>query len=54
MVLATDAISRGMDIPNLAAVVNYDVPTTARLYVHRAGRTARAGRKGVVYTLVTP
>lgn len=44
VVLATDGISRGMDIPSLAVVVNFDMPQNARLYVHRAGRTARAGR----------
>jgi len=42
-----------MDIKGIKHVVSYDSPPTARVYVHRAGRTARAGREGDVWTLVT-
>jgi ATP-dependent RNA helicase DDX51/DBP6 len=42
-----------MDIMGIMHVVSYDSPPTARVYVHRSGRTARAGRKGDVWTLVT-
>ena len=42
-----------MDIQGIKHVVSYDSPPTARVYVHRAGRTARAGREGDVWTLVT-
>ena len=50
--ITTDLLSRGMDIKSVQHVVNYDSPATARGYVHRAGRTARAGRQGDVWTLV--
>lgn len=52
MLVASDAMTRGMDIPEVSAVVNYDAPLHAKTYVHRAGRTARAGRSGAVYTLL--
>jgi len=52
-VITTDLLSRGMDIRGILHVVNYDSPPTARSYVHRAGRTARAGEKGDVWSLVT-
>ena len=42
-----------MDIKGIRHIVNYDSPPTARVYVHRAGRTARAGNEGSVWTLVT-
>jgi ATP-dependent RNA helicase DDX51/DBP6 len=51
-VITTDLLSRGMDIKGVQHIVNYDSPATARVYVHRAGRTARAGRNGDVWTLL--
>lgn len=47
VLVASDAMTRGMDIQSVANVVNYDAPVYAKTYVHRAGRTARAGRSGV-------
>lgn len=52
ILVASDRASRGLDIPNLARVINYDVPSSLVSYVHRVGRTARAGREGVAITLV--
>ena len=46
LLVASDAMTRGMDVPSVAAVVNYDAPVYPKTYVHRAGRTARAGRAG--------
>ena len=53
LVVATDVAARGLDIAGITHVINYDVPEEAEQYVHRAGRTARAGRHGRVFTLVT-
>ncbi|KAJ5578776.1 uncharacterized protein N7459_007740 [Penicillium hispanicum] len=52
VIVATDRASRGLDLPSLNHVVNYDVPTSVTTYVHRVGRTARAGREGSAWTLV--
>jgi ATP-dependent RNA helicase DDX27 len=49
--LATDLASRGLDIKNVAAVINYEAPQSHEIYVHRVGRTARAGREGRACTL---
>lgn len=46
-------MARGMDISNVECVVNYDMPSHFRSYLHRVGRTARAGSDGVAYTLTT-
>ena len=51
IVIATDLASRGLDIPNLSHVINYDLPTSLNSYVHRVGRTARAGKEGKATTL---
>jgi ATP-dependent RNA helicase DDX51/DBP6 len=50
--VCSDLISRGIDIKHVAHVVNYDAPVDMRKYVHRVGRTARAGRVGDAWTLV--
>ena len=52
IIIATDRASRGLDIPNLACVINYEMPKSVKIYVHRVGRTARAGNSGAAYTLV--
>ena len=54
ILIATDILSRGIDIENIGLVVNYDVPSDAEDYVHRVGRTARAETTGVALTLVNP
>jgi ATP-dependent RNA helicase RhlE len=51
--VATDIAARGLDINDVSHVVNYDIPHSAEDYVHRIGRTARAGRKGMAISLVT-
>ena len=53
ILISTDVGSRGLDIPSVQVVLNYDVPLDARDYVHRIGRTARAGRSGFALTLMT-
>ena len=53
MLVATDVAARGLDIKNMEQVINFDVPTVARDYVHRIGRTGRAGEKGKAITLVS-
>ncbi|SDC43838.1 DEAD/DEAH box helicase [Shouchella lonarensis] len=52
--IATDVAARGIDVENVSHVINYDIPQDPESYVHRIGRTGRAGRKGVALTLVTP
>ncbi|KAL7483122.1 hypothetical protein ACHAW6_008778 [Cyclotella cf. meneghiniana] len=52
VIVCSDGMSRGMDLPSVAAVINYDVPAYAKTYVHRCGRTARAGRKGTAISVL--
>ena len=54
VLVATDVAARGLDIEHVSHVVNYDVPSNPDAYVHRIGRTGRAGREGVAITLVEP
>jgi ATP-dependent RNA helicase DeaD len=54
LVVATDVAARGLDIGHLSHVFNYDVPSSPDVYVHRIGRTGRAGREGVAITLAEP
>ncbi|BCR86079.1 putative ATP-dependent RNA helicase DBP6 [Aspergillus chevalieri] len=51
VIVATDRASRGLDLPSLTHVVNYDVPPSITTYIHRVGRTARAGKDGSAWTL---
>ena len=52
--IATNVASRGLDIDDISHVINYDVPGTPDEYLHRVGRTARAGKTGIAITLITP
>ena len=54
VLIGTDVISRGVDIPEVDLVINFDVPGNAEEYVHRIGRTGRAGANGVSITLINP
>ena len=54
LLVATDVAARGLDIAHLSHVVNYDVPSSPEVYVHRIGRTGRSGRAGVAITLAEP
>ena len=53
IIVATDIAARGIDIQNLGVVINYDLPDMAETYVHRIGRTGRAGKDGVAFTFCT-
>ncbi|KHN98303.1 DNA/RNA helicase, DEAD/DEAH box type [Metarhizium album ARSEF 1941] len=52
LIIASDLVARGIDIPKLGHVINYDLPASVAGYVHRVGRTARAGRPGCAWTLI--
>ncbi|MBP6908470.1 MAG: DEAD/DEAH box helicase [Candidatus Pacebacteria bacterium] len=52
ILVATDVAARGLDIPDVSHVINYEIPQTYDTYVHRIGRTGRAGKKGIALTFV--
>ncbi|MBN2647771.1 MAG: DEAD/DEAH box helicase [Thiotrichales bacterium] len=54
ILVATDVVARGLDVPRVSHVVNYDIPSDNESYVHRIGRTGRAGRLGTAILFVTP
>jgi len=54
ILVATDLAARGIDVDDIELVVNFDVPTDPEIYVHRVGRTARAGAQGLALTLMSP
>jgi ATP-dependent RNA helicase DeaD len=54
LVVATDVAARGLDVNHLSLVINLDIPESKEVYVHRIGRTGRAGRKGMAITFATP
>ncbi|MDR1463667.1 MAG: DEAD/DEAH box helicase [Azoarcus sp.] len=54
IVIATDVAARGIDVPRVSHVINYDIPYDTEAYIHRIGRTGRAGREGVAILFVAP
>jgi ATP-dependent RNA helicase RhlE len=54
VLVATDIAARGIDIPNLEVVMNYDIPHVTGDFIHRVGRTGRAGKRGLAITLLSP
>ncbi|MEW6983369.1 DEAD/DEAH box helicase [Colwelliaceae bacterium 6471] len=54
ILVATDVVARGLDIPRISLVINYDLPGDNEAYVHRIGRTGRAGREGIAISFVRP
>jgi len=54
LIVCSDVAARGLDIPDVSHIINYDAPHHAEDYVHRIGRTGRAGKAGVAVTIVTP
>ena len=53
VLIATDVASRGIDVDDVECVINYDIPEENEYYVHRIGRTGRAKRKGIAWSLVS-
>lgn len=54
ILVATDLAGRGLDVKGINAIINYDAPKNISEFVHRSGRTGRAGMKGKAYTLLVP
>lgn len=54
VLVASDLAARGLDVDDITHVVNYDMPEDPEVYIHRIGRTARVGRKGVAWSFVAP
>ena len=54
ILIATDVASRGIDITNVDAIINFDIPNIAETYVHRIGRTGRAGKSGIAFSFCSP
>jgi ATP-dependent RNA helicase DeaD len=54
VLIASDLAARGLDVDDISHVINYDLPEDPEIYVHRIGRTARAGRDGIAWSFVTP
>ena len=54
VLVATDIAARGIDVDNVSHVINYEMPNVPEAYVHRVGRTARAGKEGIAFSLVAP
>lgn len=53
IMVATDVASRGLDVKDISVVINYDMPSSIEDYVHRIGRTGRAGAKGMSFSMIT-
>jgi ATP-dependent RNA helicase RhlE len=54
VLVATDIVARGIDVDGISHVINFDIPNSPEDYVHRIGRTARAGKSGIAFTLLAP
>ena len=54
VLVATDIVARGIDVDGISHVINFDLPTVSEDYVHRIGRTARAGKSGIAFSLLAP
>ena len=54
VLIASDLAARGLDVEHITHVINYDLPEDPEVYIHRIGRTARAGRRGIAWSFVTP